>query len=278
MKNNIFLLGSLMGVALLVGCARKEVAAPAAPVPQTDVVATVNGKAITRPTFDYYVRTATNGKGLADVTDEQRQQLLDALVRSAVVAEQAEKDGLQKESGTAAALDLARFDILQQSAAQKYLRDKQPTDEELRKEYDAQLAGMQRGEYRAHHIQVATEDFARTLIRQLQRGGRFEDIAKKESMDAGTKEKGGDLGDWVRAGSVDPAFADALKGLKKGEITQSPVQTQFGWHIIRLDDVREQPAPAFDATREQLAQIVMRKKFLDYTNGLLKGAKVEKKL
>jgi peptidyl-prolyl cis-trans isomerase C len=285
MKSLIIALGSTAMIGLLTlagGCAKKDAAAPAAdagkPVVETDVVARVDGEPISRAVYDYYVRTVTSGKTAAELTPQQRDQLLEALVRNQLVAKQARKEGLDKESETAALLQLAQLEILQQAVAQKYLRDKQPTDAELHAEYDTQVAAMPRAEYRAHHIQVATEDFARNLIRQLDRGAKFEELARKESLDTASREQGGDLGNWFKAATMVAPFADALARLKKGETTTSPVKTEYGWHVIRLDDIRETAAPPFDSARDQLGQLVLKKKFTTYTEGLVKAAKVEKKL
>jgi peptidyl-prolyl cis-trans isomerase C len=156
------------------------------------------------------------------------------------------------------------------------LKDKKPTEQELRAEYETQVATLPHTEYRARHILVATEAFAKKLIEQLDKdkGASFADLAKKESMDS-SKDNGGDLG-WFTPDRMDKAFSDAVVALKPGEFTHSPVQTQFGWHIIKLEDSRELAAPPYDSVRQRLEQIVSTKKFKAYADDLTKNAKVDK--
>jgi len=269
---------ALASLATLAACQQggKDAAKPAdKPDPSADVVATVDGTALTRNTFDFYIKAAT-GKSSADLSPEQRQEALDSLVRMQLVAAQAQKDGLDKEKEIAAALDLSRLDVLQRGLQAKYLKDKTPTDQELRAEYETQVAQMPRTEFRARHILVQTEAFANDLMARLKKGEKFEQLAAKESLDS-SKERGGDLGWFTPATMVKP-FADAVMGMKKGEITPKPVQTQYGWHIIRLEDTREVQPPPFDQVKGQLGQVVLAKKFKGYSDELLKTAKVEKKL
>ncbi len=243
--------------------------------PSAEPVATVDGKTITRNNFDFYVKAAT-GKTTADLSPEQKQEALDSIVRLQLIAAQAQKDGLDKENDVSAALELSKLDVLQRALQQKYLKDKTPTEQELRAEYDTQVGQMARTEYRARHILVPTESLANDLLARVRKGEKFEQVAAKESLDS-SKERGGDLGWFTPTNMVKP-FADAVMALKKGETTSKPVQTQYGWHIIRLDDSREIQPPPFDQVKGQLGQVVMAKKFKSYSDELLKVAKVEKKL
>jgi peptidyl-prolyl cis-trans isomerase C len=238
-------------------------------------VAVVNGVAISRNTFDYYVQ-GVSGKPATEATAEQKVQLLDNLIRGELVAADAEKTGVAKQSETRAILELARLNVLQQASSQAYLKDRKPTDEELKKEYDAQVAAMPKTEYHARHILVATEQFAKKLVEQLDKGAKFEDLAKKESMDP-SKENGGDLG-WFTPDRMVAPFSQAVVGLTKGAYTKTPVQTQYGWHVIRLDETRDVAPPPFDSVKDRLVQIVEAKKFKAYTDDLAKAAKIEKKL
>jgi len=252
---------------------------PAAEAPQTTAdnpaVAVVNGKAISRQLFDTYVQ-GVSGKEASALTDEQRQQVLDNLIRAELVAAQAEKDGLAKDPKTSAMLELARLNILQQEMSQKLEGDKTPTDEELHAEYDTQVAALAKHEYKARHILVSTEEFAKNLITQLDRGAKFETLAQRESLDS-SKVNGGDLG-WFTPDRMVPQFAAAVVALEKGAYTKTPVQTQYGWHVIRLDDIRDVQPPPFDSVKDRLVQIVHAKKFKAYADDLVSKAKVEKKL
>ncbi|NDE88287.1 MAG: peptidylprolyl isomerase, partial [Gammaproteobacteria bacterium] len=159
--------------------------------------------------------------------------------------------------------------------ATKYLEGKTPTEQELKAEYDAQVAQMSRNEYKARHILVPTEIAATQILERLKKGERFEALAK-DSLDS-SRDNGGDLG-WFSPASMVKPFADAVMALKKGETIAKPVQTQFGWHVIRLDDVREVQPPPFEQVKQQLNQAVLAKKFRAYSDELTKAAKIEKKI
>jgi peptidyl-prolyl cis-trans isomerase C len=171
-------------------------------------------------------------------------------------------------------LELARLNVLEQAVQDRYLKDRQPTDQELRAEYETQLAAMPKTEYHARHILVSTEPFAQKLIEKLDKGEKFDALAKAESMDA-SKNNGGDLG-WFTPARMVPEFAGAVMALKPGEYTHKPVQTQYGWHVIQLLETREVTPPPFDQVRQRLVQVVQAKKFRLYQDELLRNAKVEK--
>jgi peptidyl-prolyl cis-trans isomerase C len=266
----------LAGLVALAGCQKKEAAPVAADAPSATnpTIATVDGKPITKDFFEFYVRAISGGKGSSELSAEQRDQALDNLIRAKIIAAKAEADGVTKQAETAALLELQRLNLLQQAASEKYLSDKKPTDQELRSEYETQVAALPRLEYRARHILVATEDFANKLVTQLDKGAKFEDLAKRESMD-GSKDQGGDL-NWFTPDRMVKPFSDAVVALKPGEFTHTPVQTQYGWHIIKLEETRDLQAPAFDTVKQRLEQMVQAKKFKAYSDDLLKTAKVEK--
>lgn len=260
---------------LLAACqAKTDAAGAAADDPSKKPVATVAGKPITQGMFDTYVKSAT-GRTVADLEPELKQRALDSLISMHVLSAQAEKDGLDKETDMAARLQLDRMNMLQQALAEKYLKDKTPTEQELRAEYDTQVAQLSRNEYRARHILVPTEIAATQILERLRKGEKFETLAK-DSLDA-SRDRGGDLG-WFSPSSMVKPFAEAVVALKKGETIAKPVQTQFGWHIIRVDDIREVQPPPFEQVKEQLNQAVLAKKLRTYSDELAKAAKVEKKL
>jgi peptidyl-prolyl cis-trans isomerase C len=133
---------------------------------------------------------------------------------------------------------------------------------------------MPKTQYHARHILLSSQDAAQKAIDQLKKGAKFEDLAKKESIDS-SKDQGGDLGWFSPANMVKP-FADAVAGLKKGETTQTPVQSQYGWHVIQLIDTRETPVPPLDSVKDRVDQLVQTKKFKAYQDELMKTAKIEK--
>ncbi len=272
MKSHRMILLAL-AAALLAACTQK--AAQDSTAPKSPPVALVDGQPIGRDLYEFYAKGIANNKPSSELTPEQRDQVLDNLIRARVIAEQAEKDGTAKEPNTASLLELQRLNVLQQAVSEKYLRDRKATDQELRQEYETQVAQLPKLEYHARHILVATEAFAGKLVAELQKGAKFEDVAKRESMDS--KENGGDLG-WFTPDRMVKPFAEAVVGLKPGEFTHAPVQTQYGWHIIKLEDTRDVTPPAFDQVRPKIEQMVQGKKFKSYVDDLMKTAKVEKKL
>lgn len=237
-------------------------------------LATVNGTAITKNFFDFYIK-AISGKTSDALSPDQRSNALDNLIRAQLVAQQAQKDGVDKNQDTEELLELTRLNVLQQTMEERYLKDKKPTEPELRAEYETQVANLPKLEYHARHILVATEPFAQKVVEKLEKGGKFEDIAKQESMDS-SKDNGGDLG-WFTPDRMVKPFAEAVTSLKPGEYTHKAVQTQYGWHVIQLVDTRDLAPPPFDQVKQRLEQVVQAKKFKAYTDELLKNAKVDKK-
>jgi peptidyl-prolyl cis-trans isomerase C len=267
----------LAGLVLIAGCSPKA-ATEGAGKP----VATVNGTAISREFFDFFVKTVT-GKPSAELTPEQRNQLLDGLVQAELSATQAEKSGLASKGDTADQLEFRRLQVLQDALYSAYMKDHKSTDAELKAEYDAQVAKLPTApstQFHAHHILVASKAEADDVIAQLKKGAKFEQLATAKSTDQGSKAKGGDL-DWFDAAQMVKPFSDAVAALKKGEVSTAPVQTNFGWHVIRLDDTRQvapPAAPPFESVKDRIGQIVDGKKIKAYGEELAKGAKIEKSL
>ncbi|MGH8132607.1 MAG: peptidylprolyl isomerase [Steroidobacteraceae bacterium] len=271
-QSPILLLAAALGALALSACQPKT-AAPAAD--SSPPVANVNGEPITRDFYEFYIKGITS-KSSAELTPEQRGRALDNLIHARLVAQQAAKEGLDKNGDTPYLLALSRLNVLQQAVSDHYLKDKQPTDAQLHAEYDTQVAGMSKTEYHARHILVATEPFAEKVIGRLQKGEKFEDLAKAESMDS-SKNSGGDLG-WFTPDRMLPEFVHAVEGLKPGEYTKKPVQTQYGWHVIQLVDTRPLTPPPFDQVKQRLEQVVQAKKFKLYVDDLMRTAQITKTL
>ena len=271
---------TVLAIAALAACGKtQQPAAPAAAdksVPAAVPVAIVNGTAISRTEYDIYVKGLLQGKQ-QELTPEQKNQVLDEMISMELMAAQAEKDGLDKDLDTAAQLEVLRMRVLADAASQKIMKGQEPTDAQLHAEYETAIASMDKTEYHARHILVASKDQAEQIIKKLKGGAKFEDLAKAQSLDTGSKATGGDLG-WFTTPRMVKPFADAVKALKKGEITPEPVQTQYGWHVIQLEDTREAAPPPFDQVKAQLVNSVIRKKLQAYVEDLKKNAKIEKKL
>src|SRR5262245_28075377 len=246
-----------------------EAAAPAKPP-----LVTVNGTGLSNELYEDYAQTMTNGKASSELSTEDREQIREELVRMELVAQQAEKDGLNKDPAVAARLEIARLNILQQAAAGKYLKERAPTEAELRTEFDTQLAATPMVEYHARHILVSSEETAQKIIDQLKNGGDFATLAKRYSADASTAQKGGDLG-WFHPDAMrNKNFSEAVGMLKKNEYTTTPVQTQYGWHVVQVLDTRDRPPPSFEGVQDQLRRMVLTRKFRGYQDDLLRTAKV----
>ncbi len=271
-RGTLQLVCTIAAVVSLAGCQQKGTAtAGASPVSQSPPVAVVNGEPISRDLFEFYVKGIA-GRASSELTSDQRKRALDNLIRAELVAQQAQKDGLANDPQTVNALELSRLNVYEQAASQRLLKDVKPTEQELRAEYETQVSLLPHQEYHARHILVATEPYANKIIEELDKGANFADVAKRESMDS-SKDNGGDIG-WFSADRMEPAFAAAVVALKKGEYTHKAVHTQYGWHIIKLDDTRDVTPPPYDSVRQRLVQIVEQKKFRAYEDSLLKGAKV----
>jgi peptidyl-prolyl cis-trans isomerase C len=257
---------------------------PAATPPATDKtaapapapVATIDGTPISRLEYEIYLKSLLQGRPNTELTAEQRGQVLDELINMQVLASQGLKDGVDKDPDVAGRLDVVRMRVLADSESQKYLKDKEPTDAELHAEYDTAIQSMDKTEYHARHILVASKELADQAIKKIKGGAKFEDVAKTQSTD-GSKTNGGDLG-WFTLTRMAKPFGDAVKTLKKGEMTQEPVQTQFGWHVIKLEDTRETAPPPFDQVKQQVNNGVIQKKLQTYVDGLKKTAKIDKTL
>jgi peptidyl-prolyl cis-trans isomerase C len=268
----------LAAAALLAGCtkpgpdAAKPAGEAAKPAP---VVATVDGKNLSADLLDTFILAAT-GSPAEQATPEQKTQALDQLINMVLAGKAAEKEGLGKDPKVEARLDLLRTQILAEAASEKYVKAHPISESELKAEYDAQIANMPK-EYKARHILVEKKELAESIIRELKAGGDFAKIAAKESKDPGSAKSGGDL-DWFGLQTMVKPFADAVAGMQKGQITEVPVQSEFGWHVIQLEDVRATAAPAFEEVKDRVEMIAQRKKLQAYLDELRKAAQIQKKI
>ena len=232
---------------------------------------TVNGKPIPKSRLDFIVKQrATQGQ---PDNEQARKSILDNLISQEVVAQEADRRGFAKSADVRAQLDLMRQQVLVQAIIQDHLKSHPPKDEELLAEYNKLKASRGDKEYKARHILVDKDSEANEIIAQLKKGAKFEDLAK-QSKDPGSKEKGGDL-DWNPPGTFVKPFAEALAKLEKGKYTETPVQTQFGWHVIQLDDVRNLQFPAFDAVKQQLVSRMQEQEVQKFVNELRSKAKIQ---
>lgn len=235
-------------------------------------VAVVNGKAVPQSRVD--ILTAQVKKSGRPITPEIEKQIKDEVVAREVFLQQAQKEGLEGTDDFKNQMELARQTILIRDLFAKWQEKNPVTDEEAKAEYDKFVASNGGKEYKAHHILVDNEKEAKAIIAKLKKGAKFEDIAKKESKDTGSGAKGGEL-DWASPNSYVPDFTAALIKLKKGQVTDEPVKTQFGYHVIRLDDVRDAKLPDFAQVEPQIKQQLAQQKLAKYQEDLRAKAKIE---
>jgi len=254
---------------LAVGCTKAETPEIAAAKP----IAVVNGAPISHDVWELYVKTRHNGKAAGDLTAEERKKTLDELIGMYAGAQEAEKEKLAAGEPSAR-LELVRMSALAELLYKKVIEGTTPTDAELKAEYDARIAELPPLEFHARHILVDDEAKAKDLIAQLQKGASFEKLAKENSSD-GSSTEGGDLG-WFNPAQMVKPFADALRQLEVGKYTTTPVKSEFGWHIIKVEGTRPTTPPPFDTVKAQLTPMVNQKKFEKHLDGLVATAKVER--
>jgi peptidyl-prolyl cis-trans isomerase C len=267
-------------VGLLSACTRPagDAAKPAADkadatAKATTVVATVNGKAIDSEMLNVFVLAVSSNNPAAEVTAEQKKQMLEQLINMTLAAQAGEKEGLENDAAVKARMQLLKTQLLAEAATEKYMKAHPVSESETKAEYDTQVANMPK-EYKARHILVESKEKADEIIKQLAAGGDFAKIASKESKDAGSGKNGGDLG-WFSAQSMVKPFADAVAAMQKGQTTPQPVQSEFGWHVINLEDIRSPAAPAYDDVKQQVEMLSQRKKLQAYLDELRKTAKIQ---
>ncbi|CAD5374813.1 putative parvulin-type peptidyl-prolyl cis-trans isomerase [Rubrivivax sp. A210] len=237
-------------------------------------IATVNGKPVPKARVEQLLQQAARAG--QQVTPEMQGQARDQVVLREIFVQEANKRGIAATPDFAAQMELARQSILIRELFEDYRKKNPISDADAKVEYDKFKAQSSGTEYRARHILVEKEEEAKALIAQIKGGASFEDLAKKNSKDPGSGANGGDL-DFAKAESYVPEFSGALTKLKKGEMTEAAVKSQFGWHIIRLDDTREAQFPGFDDVKGQIKQRLEQAKMQQYQEDLRTKAKTDYK-
>ena len=256
--------------------AEKDSAKPAAKdsskaAAKAGAVATVNGVAVPRARLDALMQQQ-RARGAPD-NEQTRTNVRDELVNREVLMQEAQKAGLGKSPEVLGQLDLAGQEIIISAYLRDWVRKHPVSDAEVQKEYDRVRAEQGDKEYRARHILVETEDQAKSLIAELKKGGKFEELAGKNSKDPGSKERGGDL-DWHNPGDFDKQFSEAMMKLEKGKYTETPVRTRYGFHIIQLEDVRAGRFPPFAEVKPRIQQQLVQSRIDELIRGLRAKAQV----
>jgi len=258
---------AIASVLLASGTAYSEQAP--APV-QADPIAVVNGKPISKAALDAMSSELSMRRG-GNIPGEK---LVEQMIQREALRQEAESLNLTKDPKYAARLENAQRMALSQIAVENFMATANVSDEEIKKEYDQRTASMKATEYKARHILVNSEKEAKDVIAKLKKGQKFEALAKKLSKDPGSKANGGDLG-WFNPQQMVPPFSQAVVALKNGEMTETPVQSQFGWHVILREDARDQPPPPFDAVKDQFKSMLQSQKLQAHIAELMAKAKVE---
>ncbi|TAN49395.1 MAG: hypothetical protein EPN21_12000, partial [Methylococcaceae bacterium] len=214
-----------------------------------EAIATVNGKAISKLELENSWNDEIVARGIAERVTKT--QLLDELIKRELLRQEAQAQHLDSTPETAARMANVQRGILAKTAGQAFLQTNPITDDRVKQEYDRQVAANKATEFKARHILVKTEQEAKDLIKKLQANGKFEELAKKSSIDTGSATKGGDLG-WFDPAQMVKPFADALAQLENGKYTTTPVQSQYGWHVILREETRDKAPPPFEAVKAQL--------------------------
>ena len=235
-------------------------------------IAIVNGKAVPKTRLDALAQqVAKSGR---PVTPEVQTQMREAVIAREIFAQEAEKLGLAASDDYKNQMEIARQTVLITVLIDDFKKKNAVSDVELKAEYDKFAAANGGKEYKARHILVEKEADAKAIIASIKKGAKFEDIAKKQSKDPGSGANGGDL-DWANPSSYVAEFTEAMLKLTKGQMTEVPVKTQFGYHVIRVDDIRSAQLPAFEELKPQIAQQLEQQRLGAFQQSLRDKAKIE---
>ena len=235
-------------------------------------VATVNGKPIPAAKVDQVVKQVV-AQGKATDSPQLREAIKKDLIGREVLIQEADKQGVGTRPDVKNAIDNARQSIIINAMLADYIKKNPVKDADIKAEYDKYKAQVGEKEYHARHILVGTEDEAKQIIAKLKGGAKFEDLAK-QSKDPGSAQNGGDL-DWASPASFVPEFSKAMTSLQKGAITETPVHSQFGWHVIKLEDVRAAKIPPLEEVKQQVAESLQQRKLAAFREDLMKKAKIQ---
>lgn len=235
-------------------------------------LAVVNGKAIPSSRADEVVKQVV-AQGQAQDTPQLRAAIKDDLIAREVLMQEAVKQGYDKKPEVREALDNARQSIVVNALAREYITKNPVTDAQIKAEYDKAKAATGDKEYHVRHILLTSEDEAKGVIAKIKGGAKFEDLAK-QSKDTGTAGNGGDL-DWVTPGDLPAEFSNGFVKLQKGAVTDVPVKTNAGFHVIKLDDTRPVKFPELDTVKPQIQEKLAQQKLRDYQEQMVKKAKVQ---
>lgn len=211
---------------------------------QEKALATVNGQTITDTEFQQYLQLRPHREPITDAA--QQKKVLDEMIDRVLIAQRAESSGVEKDPEVQSLLKRVRENVLVQSMIHKALKENPITDDEVKQRFDREVAATNKTEYLVRHILTKNEDEAKDVIREIQsKKANFATVAKQKSIDVQSGNNGGSLG-WINQGMVVPEFFDSVTHLQKGAMSTTPVKTEFGWHVIKVEDTRAAKIPTFD--------------------------------
>lgn len=266
------LIAVLFSVAFIAACNKKP-DVESADSKANEVVAVVGGTSINNAAYEAYARQRAQSRPPSGSPDE-RKATIDELINRELIYQEGVKKGLDKKPEIAAEIENQKRNILASATIRAHMESTKFSDEALRKEYETHIGAMTGKEYHARHILVKGEDEAKAIIARLDKGADFATLAKDKSQDPGSAKNGGDLS-WFEPGQMVKPFGDAVKAMEKGTYTKTPVQSQFGWHIIKLEDTRDIKPPEFDKVKDNVRNILQSKEVETYLATLKGKAKIE---
>jgi peptidyl-prolyl cis-trans isomerase C len=282
MMKKPLLLGTLCTALALAGCNQTADTAPTVPSPESaaataddaaeqpkmdkETLLSINGQPISKTVYAVYFQDRTRNAPEAKNSPEVQMNVLNELANVIIAAQDAEKKGIDKRPEVSATLELMRANLLAQTVIKEHADSISPSEEEIKTFYAAEYAQKTELEYKARHILVEKEEEAKSLIEKLDGGADFAELAKAHSTGP-TGSNGGDLG-WFDANQMVKPFSDAVTALEKGSYSKQPVQTQFGWHVILLEDSKKVEPPSLDAARPEIISNMQKKALTDYMQGM----------
>lgn len=266
------LVAALFSVAFIAACNKKP-DVESADSKANEVVAVVGGTSINNAAYEAYARQRAQSRTPSGSPDD-RKATIDELINRELIYQEGVKKGLDKKPEIAAEIENQKRNILASATIRAHMESTKFSDEALRKEYETHIGAMTGKEYHARHILVKGEDEAKAIIARLDKGADFATLAKDKSQDPGSAKNGGDLS-WFEPGQMVKPFGDAVKAMAKGTYTKTPVQSQFGWHIIKLEDTRDIKPPEFEKVKDNVRNILQSKEVETYLATLKGKAKIE---
>ena len=278
LRNFLIVLLAALGL-LAAGCDKKPAEQTAAGADDGKVVASVNGQNITESDYENYLRIRQQQMGPLADKDKEKKIVLDEMIDKMLLAQYAVDNKLDQTPEVAALIKRVREEILAQAVKRKLLKDNPITEDDVKKRFEQEVEKTHKTEYKVRHILVKDESEAKDIIAQLHKGANFGKLAEEKSIDTQSSKNGGEIG-WINQGMVVPEFFNAVMKMKKGAISTEPVKTDFGWHIIKLEDTRPLKIPSFEQfMSDQQARANIYRKMQDERVGeLLKDLKAKAKI